>query len=513
MTASATPTTTATEVSPPGVAALQQRLQAAATALGVVPDVSGADPALGASEVYGRLVEHVHRSGGRAELWLLLTALTAAMPDLDHLEAAVRARDLHDASGLAAWLLEAGWAPAASAAAMDLEMDVITDGVVVDVDFSARHELHTGIQRVVRETSSRWSGRHDFLLVAWTGAAGAFRQLTPVETDRVLHFHERDEQERRATLPEGSTPRLVVPWRSSVLLLENPSPDQSPVVAALGAYSGNRVALVGYDLIPAISPELIHPGLPDRFMRYLVAVKHAQRVVAISHAAGQEFRGFARMVGAQGLAGPEVGEVVLPVEVPAGTAASTDGRPLVVCVGSFEPRKNQLAVLHAAEQLWREGLDFRLQFIGGGGWTTEFDAVLTRLRRRGRPVERRTAIPDAELWSTLRSATFTVFLSLHEGFGLPVAESLACGVPCLTSDRGATAEVAAAGGALVVDPLDDVAVADQMRRLLTDSGLRDQLRAQAAARPLRTWDAYADELWDAMTAAPQPTDPSTEQTR
>ena len=492
-------TVTAPPAPPQALASLRQRLQLAASTMGLPPGQVTADPARDASEVYGRLVEHVHGSGRAEDVWLVLTALTAAMPDLDHLEAALRARDLHDPSGFAAWLMEAGWAPASIAASLDLEMEVVVDGVVVDVDFSARHELHTGIQRVVRETASRWHGRYDLTLVAWTEASGALRRLTPVEQDRVLHFHDRSERERRRA-PEPPPARLVVPWRSSVLLLENPSPEQSPVVAALAVHSGNRVALIGYDLIPAISPELIHAGLPDRFMRYLVAVKHAHRVVAISGAAAREFRGFATMVGAQGLSGPEVSEVVLPVEVPAGGPAETDGRPLVVCVGSFEPRKNQLAVLHAAEQLWREGLDFRLQFIGGGGWTTEFDGVLTRLQRRRRPVERRTAIPDAELWATLRAATFTVFLSLHEGFGLPVAESLACGVPCLTSDRGATAEVAAAGGALVVDPLDDLAVADQMRRLLTDEDLRAELRAQAAARPARTWTEYADELWSALTA-------------
>ena len=44
---------------------------------------------------------------------------------------------------------------------------------------------------------------------------------------------------------------------------------------------------------------------------------------------------------------------------------------MVLMVGSFEPRKNHLGVLHAAETLWREGLDFELTFIGGSGWGSE----------------------------------------------------------------------------------------------------------------------------------------------
>jgi glycosyltransferase involved in cell wall biosynthesis len=123
---------------------------------------------------------------------------------------------------------------------------------------------------------------------------------------------------------------------------------------------------------------------------------------------------------------------------------------------------------------------------------------MARLTATGRPVRRRTAISDAQLWGTLRAARFSVFVSLHEGFGLPVAESLACGTPCLTSDYGATREIADGGGALTVDPMDDEAIAAQMRRLLTDDDLVTALRDEAGRRPSRTWDDYARELWAAL---------------
>jgi glycosyltransferase involved in cell wall biosynthesis len=333
------------------------------------------------------------------------------------------------------------------------------------------------------------------------------RHLLPHESDRILRWNERTAVEADET-PVRLRHRLVVPWRSSVLLPENPQPEHCPALAAMALYSGNRTALIGYDCIPAISPELIHQGLPDRFMRYLQAVKHAHVVAGISAAATREFEGFVDMLAAQGLPGPSVVECVLPVEVPPGEAVAAQGSPLVVSIGSFEPRKNQLAVLHAAEQLWREGLDFRLEFIGGGGWPTEFDAMMARVTAAKRPVRRRTAISDAELWQTIRSARFSVFVSLHEGFGLPVAESLACGTPCLTSDYGSTREIADGGGALTVDPMDDQAIADQMRRLLTDDGLVATLREEALHRPPRTWDDYAGELWDALvtpTADPRET--------
>jgi glycosyltransferase involved in cell wall biosynthesis len=192
------------------------------------------------------------------------------------------------------------------------------------------------------------------------------------------------------------------------------------------------------------------------------------------------------------------------VETPPGEPLAQADPPLVVSVGSFEPRKNQLAVLTAAEQLWREGLRFQLLFMGGGGWVTEADALMNRLTAEGRPVRRLTAVSDAELWQALRRARFSVFVSLHEGYGLPVAESLACGTPSLTTAHGSTREIADGGGALVVDPDDDQAIAEQMRRLLVDDDLVERLRTEARQRVSRTWDDYARELWETLVLAVRP---------
>src|SRR5690606_18585727 len=133
---------------------------------------------------------------------------------------------------------------------------------------------------------------------------------------------------------------------------------------------------------------------PNQFVRYLTVVKHARRVAGISGSATAEFRGFADAVRAQGLPGPQVAEVMLAAEVPpapagpaahSGTdtdtgAARPDGRAAVLCVGSHELHKNHVALLHAAELLWRDGLDFELTFVGGRGWdTSELDALVEKL--------------------------------------------------------------------------------------------------------------------------------------
>jgi glycosyltransferase involved in cell wall biosynthesis len=488
-----TPNATGVDLLP----SLAQRLRAAADVLldDVPPRV--ADVQDDAARLTGALLDHARASGDRSAAWLTLIAVAAAFPTRDEVSDFVRAARTSPSGDVLGWLLDTSFQRAWGSGSPDLEMDVVVGQVVVDVDFCATSDLHTGIQRVVRETLPRWQRNHDLIMVGWTGASGAFRGLDGTEKHRVLRWGTAHEPSQT---PPSDPHRLVVPWRSAVVLPENPEPQRCAALAALAESSGNHLRVIGYDCIPIVSPELIHPGLPDRFVRYLSVLKYATTIAGISVSATAEFAGFAAMLQSQGLPGPTVVECSLPVEVPhTAEPRPVTARPVVMSVGSFEPRKNQLAVLHAAERLWREGLDFELDFVGGGGYRTEFDALRQRLLDRGRTIRVRVAITDEELWRTYRSARFSVFASLHEGFGLPVAESVAYGTPALTTNYGSTAEIARDGGVVTVDPRDDDALLAAMRRLLTDDGLIDRLRDEAARRPPRTWDDYAAELWPLLT--------------
>jgi glycosyltransferase involved in cell wall biosynthesis len=79
-------------------------------------------------------------------------------------------------------------------------------------------------------------------------------------------------------------------------------------------------------------------------------------------------------------------------------------------------------------------------------------------------------------------------------------ESLAAGVPAITSNFGSLVEIAAGGGVVTIDPRDDIALTDAMRQLLTDDALIARLRTQIEGRPSRTWSNYADELWSTLVA-------------
>lgn len=435
--------------------------------------------------------------------WLTLAVVTASLPErqavidlrrdiaLDGAESALRAVV---ASARRRIILRAGVAPT---------VRVAQGAVVADVHHTARTGLATGIQRVVRMTLQQWTRDHDVLLVGWTPGLDALRVLSDRERRNAIHGGDK------AAATATSAREVVVPWKSTYLLPELAiEQERTSRILALAEFSDNATAAIGFDCVPLTSAETVGIGMGGAFGKTLAAVARFDRVATISEAAANEYRGWAGMLAGANLTGPRVESVVLPSDVgdvdEAGMQRArdvllTDGLPLLFCVGSHEPRKNHLAVISAAEALWRDGREFSLAFVGGNAWGSEaFEAQVTQLIERGRPIKTVSAISDDLLWGGYRLARATVFPSFNEGFGLPVAESLAVGTPVVTSEFGSMREIAEAGGAILVDPRHDEDVARGLAAALFDDDVNRRLRSEAAARPKRGWKEYAAELWESM---------------
>ncbi len=339
------------------------------------------------------------------------------------------------------------------------------------------------------------------MFVGWNDDYTSCRQLSPPEVEGVLAG-----ELRVHVAPPAPNEPVVVPWKCTFLVPELPAEaGRTALYEALAMFSRSTTGQVGFDCVPLTASETTAEGMSGGFATYLAAVAHIDRVATISEAAQLEYEGWRAMLAGAGLKGPDIRCVPLPVQATIPNDASMaqarellaiGSVPIVLSVGSHEPRKNHLALLHAAEVLWREGLLFSLVIVGGNSWNSAgFDAQVDTLRRANRPVQTILALPDGLLWAAYRLAYCTVFASLHEGFGLPVAESLASGTPVITSNYGSMRDLARQGGALLVDPRSDQSITDALRRMLTDPTLRDQLAAQASKVPVRSWDDYAADLW------------------
>ena len=484
--------------------ALANRLRAIAPML--IDDVpeTVADPAADAARMIFALSDSAVADPTDSRIWLLLSGIAAAYPTRDEVDEARRTIELSPPEDVADYLLETGLGRIRLSGEPTAAVEVLVGRVIVDVDFTSRHDLHTGIQRVVRQTLPFWNADRQITPAAWTRNQGTLRVLDPNEATRVYDWFTTAAPARSdapAARPVRSDPRLIIPWKSVIVLPEVPPVEAAARIAALGACSNNKVVAIGYDTIPLVSADTVPLEEPTKFMPYLAAIKYADRIGAISQTAAEEFRCFTSMLVTQGLTGPEVISVPLPADISSDTWL-TDGAPAesadIVVVGSHDPRKNHLAILHAAEILWQEGLEYTLTFIGSGGSNAEFFHRVEVLQFRGRAVSIRVAVPEVELNQAVASARFTIFPSIHEGYGLPVAESISLGTPVITTNYGSTAEIAADGGAVTIDPRDDADLTAAMRRLLTDDAELASLRSQIAKRAGRSWQHYADELWDAI---------------
>lgn len=438
-------------------------------------------------------------------VWLAFVVVAGAFPGPDEVQRFRRRLRGGNAGDAFLAVLDCTLAGACREGGIGRKIRIVSDRPIVDVDFSATHGHNTGIQRVVRETLTRWATKRVFELAVWTEHGTVVRGVSQKERDLVLKWTS-DMRPIRPGLRALHDDETLVPWKTTVVFPEVCNVRSTDALRGLARYSGNHVVAIGYDAIPIVSANLVTREDSNKYAQYLSVVKYMDKVLAISDSAAEEFHGFADAVRMQGIAGPEVESIPLPVDTvtaKAGVSAPVSKIPVVLSVGTREFRKNQTSILVAAELLWREGLNFELVFVGGDAveLSGDFQEVLGLVKKNKRAVNIMLNVSDETLLEAYHRARFSVFVSLHEGYGLPVGESLAHETPVLASNYGSVGDIAREGGCVLVDPRDDDAIRDGMRQLLTDDGLIASLKKEILARPARSWDTYADELWHASVHA------------
>jgi|GEM_PF-285690 len=174
--------------------------------------------------------------------------------------------------------------------------------------------------------------------------------------------------------------------------------------------------------------------------------------------------------------------------------------PYFLFVGTREPRKNLVRLLAAYGEFLGSaavgaappGSVPHLVLVGGRGWK---DASVRSTLGQWADEDSVTILDycdDDVLWGLYRGAQALVFPSLNEGFGLPILEAMAAGLPVLTSDRGGTAEVAGSD-ALLVNPENVAEIGKAMERLAFDGELRARLGVAGPDRARQwSWARTAD---------------------
>jgi len=169
--------------------------------------------------------------------------------------------------------------------------------------------------------------------------------------------------------------------------------------------------------------------------------------------------------------------------------------PYFFYYGAIHPRKNLDRVLRAYTR-FRSCYPQQVRFIVAGRMAWQTEAVWQA--REESPYREDIAftgyLPDEAVSTTLRGALALVYVSLHEGFGMPIVEAFGAGVPVLTSRTGAMAEIAGQG-AVLVNPVDVEDIARGMLQLARDAKLRETLREAGRRELVRfDWDQAVGEI-------------------
>jgi glycosyltransferase involved in cell wall biosynthesis len=161
----------------------------------------------------------------------------------------------------------------------------------------------------------------------------------------------------------------------------------------------------------------------------------------------------------------------------------------ILYLGTIEPRKNLSSLIRAYARVRPAGV--KLVCAGGRGWMSEDVFQTVEELRLSRDVIFPGFVPDDDLPYWYSAAQVFVYPSAYEGFGLPVIEALACGVPTITTNASSLPE-AAGDAALLFPPDDSAALAEALARLLADDSLQADLAARGPLQAARfTWQGAA----------------------
>ncbi len=393
------------------------------------------------------------------------------------------------------------------------------------VDHTVQCPTNTGMQRVTRQLAcAMLDDDAQLVFVKWDNALD---RLVLVSTEDLLHLAmwggpSLSESRKAETgyLPEGSAPQvidgndfndcnwLVVPEVTHI----NYHQRQLTLDVILAAKRAHlRTAFVFYDAIPLRRAELagMSPG-HEAYMRQLL---HVDLILPISKWSGKDLQDF--LMTHEGVSSdnlPTIQALLLPAQVPGqdrlqdqSTEPPPSSKKQILCVGSIDERKNQITLAQAFNNLAQQGFTADWQLILIGNLNPALNEELQALIRTSRnSISWLGNCSDEELKKQYKACSFTVFPSVEEGFGLPVAESLWLGKPCLCANFGPMAEIAEGGGCLTANMHQLSAIEDGLQKLMHDQVLRDKLSNEARTRNLQDWLAYGQAFTKAMQSKISP---------
>lgn len=271
-------------------------------------------------------------------------------------------------------------------------------------------------------------------------------------------------------------------------------------------YKKCKYVAIVHDLIPLYMPELFTKEHKLRFRIFTDICKHqADLIIAVSNATKKDVIQYLKF--------PEekvkvVYEGANPLFTPqrdsAAIAAVMDKYHIdsdyVLCLSTVEPRKNMLRAIQAYEQsVLEQDLPYKLVIVGGSGWNNgEIYEYVQNSEQLKKQVVFTGYVSNEEVKQIYANASLFVYVSLCEGFGIPILEAMQSGIPVITSNVSSMPEVAGDACELV-NPLNITEIKDAMMRILLSEDTRQSMAKQGIEQSKKfSWEDCAKEVLQHM---------------
>ncbi|MDX1911641.1 MAG: glycosyltransferase family 1 protein [Saprospiraceae bacterium] len=175
------------------------------------------------------------------------------------------------------------------------------------------------------------------------------------------------------------------------------------------------------------------------------------------------------------------------------------GHPYFFYAGAIHPRKNIARLIRAFDLFkTKTGAPHQLLLAGRFAWKTEEVGVAIKTARHRADIRLLGYIPEVDLARLTASATALTYLSLNEGFGLPMLEAMSCDTPVLAANATCLPEIAG-DAALLVDPLSEAEIAKGLEKLAHNPSFAQQLIENGRKQRLKfSWDAAAEQIYQIL---------------
>lgn len=254
--------------------------------------------------------------------------------------------------------------------------------------------------------------------------------------------------------------------------------------------AGCPVALTICDLFPLVRPEWFSEVAVSNFRRHLHVLPKVDHIFCISEATRQQLHENLPSLRASSSVAHLA--ATKPHFIPVRDPSNQPNR-YFLSVGTIEPRKNLKTVIQAFARLKHDEIgDLQMLVAGQEGWSISPEELRAIAGDKADQVRFLGRLSDPDLHAFYRDAEFTVFVSLAEGFGLPIVESFLHGTPVITSNNSSMKEIAG-NAAFLVDPTDEQNISEAIADLALHPERREFLAKMGRQRCMSfSWANCAD---------------------